>query len=96
MASLFLKGIYKVYPSGVTAVTDFNLEIKDKEFIMLDPDTSRKSKKKIKQMNKNSNTHKSADAPNEETRQEVLSETPVMGSESLENTEVIKEEDSEK
>ena len=63
---------------------------------MLDPDTSRKSKKKIKQMNKNSDTHKSADAPNEETRQEVLSETPVMGSESLENTEVIKEEDSEK
>lgn len=34
MASLFLKGIYKVYPSGVTAVTDFNLEIKDKEFIV--------------------------------------------------------------
>ena len=71
-------------------------KIKDKEFIMLDPDTSKRSKKKIKQMNKNSDTHKSADAPNEETRQEVLSETPVMGSESLENTEVIKEEDSEK
>ena len=34
MASLFLKGIYKVYPSGVTAVTDFNLEIRDKEFIV--------------------------------------------------------------
>ena len=34
MASLLLKGIYKVYPSGVTAVTDFNLEIKDKEFIV--------------------------------------------------------------
>ena len=34
MASLFLKGIYKVYPSGVTAVTDFNLEIKDKQFIV--------------------------------------------------------------
>ena len=66
------------------------------EFIMLDPDTSKRSKKKIKQMNKNSDTYKSADAPNEETRQEVLSETPVMGSESLENTEVIKEEDSEK
>ena len=71
-------------------------KIKDKEFIMLDPDTSKRSKKKIKQMNKNSDPHKSADAPNEETRQEVLSETPVMGSESLENTEVIKEEDSEK
>ena len=34
MASLLLKGIYKVYPSGVTAVTDFNLDIKDKEFIV--------------------------------------------------------------
>ena len=34
MASLLLKGVYKVYPSGVTAVTDFNLDIKDKEFIV--------------------------------------------------------------
>ena len=34
MASLLLKGIYKVYPSGVTAVTDFNLDIKDKEFVV--------------------------------------------------------------
>ena len=34
MSSLLLKGIYKVYPSGVTAVTDFNLDIKDKEFIV--------------------------------------------------------------
>ena len=34
MASLNLKGIYKVYPSGVTAVTDFNLDIEDKEFIV--------------------------------------------------------------
>ncbi len=34
MASLELKNIYKVYPSGVTAVTDFNLDIKDKEFIV--------------------------------------------------------------
>ena len=34
MASLLLKGIYKVYPSGVTAVTDFNLNIKDKEFVV--------------------------------------------------------------
>ena len=32
MASLSLKGIYKKYPGGVTAVSDFNLEIKDKEF----------------------------------------------------------------
>ena len=34
MASLELKNIYKVYPSGVTAVTDFNLSIEDKEFIV--------------------------------------------------------------
>ncbi len=34
MAGLNLKGIYKVYPSGVTAVTDFNLDIEDKEFIV--------------------------------------------------------------
>ncbi|MBQ7348499.1 MAG: sn-glycerol-3-phosphate ABC transporter ATP-binding protein UgpC [Clostridia bacterium] len=35
MSSLNLKNIYKVYPSGVTAVTDFNLDIEDKEFIVL-------------------------------------------------------------
>ncbi len=35
MASLSLKGIYKKYPGGVIAVSDFNLEIKDKEFIIL-------------------------------------------------------------
>ena len=35
MASLSLKGIYKKYPGGVTAVSDFNLDIKDKEFIIL-------------------------------------------------------------
>ncbi len=34
MASLSLKNIYKVYQSGVTAVTDFNLDIEDKEFIV--------------------------------------------------------------
>ncbi len=34
MASLQLKNIYKVYPSGVIAVTDFNLDIEDKEFIV--------------------------------------------------------------
>ena len=34
MASLNLKNIYKVYDSGVTAVTDFNLDIEDKEFIV--------------------------------------------------------------
>ena len=35
MASLSLKGIYKKYPGGVVAVSDFNLEIADKEFIIL-------------------------------------------------------------
>ena len=34
MSSLNLKNIYKVYPSGVTAVTDFTLDIEDKEFIV--------------------------------------------------------------
>ncbi len=35
MAGLNLKGIYKKYPGGVTAVGDFNLDIEDKEFIVL-------------------------------------------------------------
>ncbi|HAB01121.1 MAG TPA: sugar ABC transporter ATP-binding protein, partial [Ruminococcaceae bacterium] len=35
MASLSLKHIYKKYPGGVTAVSDFCLEIADKEFIIL-------------------------------------------------------------
>ena len=35
MASLSLRNVYKKYPGGVTAVSDFNLEIKDKEFIIL-------------------------------------------------------------
>ena len=35
MSSLNLKNIYKVYPSGVVAVSDFNLDIEDKEFIVL-------------------------------------------------------------
>ena len=35
MASVSLKHIFKKYPGGVTAVTDFCLEIKDKEFIIL-------------------------------------------------------------
>ena len=34
MASLSLKGIQKIYPNGYHAVTDFNLEIEDKEFII--------------------------------------------------------------
>jgi len=35
MANVTLKNIYKVYEGGVTAVTNFNLEIADKEFIIL-------------------------------------------------------------
>ena len=35
MAEVVLKHVYKVYPGGVTAVKDFNLEIADKEFIVL-------------------------------------------------------------
>ena len=34
MAGLLLDHIYKVYPSGVQAVTDFTLDIQDKEFIV--------------------------------------------------------------
>ena len=34
MASLSLRHIYKKYPGGVTAVSDFCLEIKDKEFLI--------------------------------------------------------------
>ena len=35
MASISLRHIYKIYSGDVTAVTDFNLEIEDKEFIIL-------------------------------------------------------------
>ncbi|MGN0602318.1 MAG: ABC transporter ATP-binding protein [Oscillospiraceae bacterium] len=35
MASVSLRNIYKKYPGGVIAVKDFNIEIKDKEFIIL-------------------------------------------------------------
>ena len=34
MAGLQLNHIYKVYPNGTKAVNDFNMEIKDKEFIV--------------------------------------------------------------
>ena len=34
MASLKLNHIYKVYENGTKAVSDFNMEIKDKEFIV--------------------------------------------------------------
>jgi len=35
MAGLTLRNIYKKYPGGVVAVSDVNLEIRDKEFIIL-------------------------------------------------------------
>ncbi len=35
MGSLVFKNIYKIYPGDVVAVEDFNLEIKDKEFVVL-------------------------------------------------------------
>jgi len=35
MANVTLKNVYKIYSGGVTAVTDFNLEIADKEFVIL-------------------------------------------------------------
>ena len=35
MASVTLKHVYKIYDGGVQAVSDFNLEIADKEFIIL-------------------------------------------------------------
>ena len=35
MSSVTLKGLYKKYPGGVVAVSDFNLDIADKEFIIL-------------------------------------------------------------
>ncbi|MBQ9673468.1 MAG: sn-glycerol-3-phosphate ABC transporter ATP-binding protein UgpC [Ruminococcus sp.] len=35
MANVSLRHIYKIYDGNVTAVTDFNLEIEDKEFIIL-------------------------------------------------------------
>ena len=34
MASLSLRHVYKIYPGNVKAVSDFNLEIDDKEFIV--------------------------------------------------------------
>ena len=35
MSSVTLKGVYKKYAGGVVAVSDFNLDIEDKEFIIL-------------------------------------------------------------
>lgn len=34
MANLSLQGISKIYPGGVTAVNDLNLEIRDRDFIV--------------------------------------------------------------
>ena len=34
MSNLSLRHLYKVYPNGVKAVNDFNMEIKDREFIV--------------------------------------------------------------
>ena len=45
MASVSLKHIFKRYPGGVTAVNDFCLEIKDKEFIIVDTAGIRKKAK---------------------------------------------------
>ncbi len=35
MAGVILKNVFKTYPGGVTAVSDFNIDIEDKEFIIL-------------------------------------------------------------
>jgi multiple sugar transport system ATP-binding protein len=35
MAGVKLEGVYKTYPGGVTAVSDFSIDIEDKEFIIL-------------------------------------------------------------
>jgi len=35
MASISVRHVYKIYPGDVTAVDDFNLEIADKEFVVL-------------------------------------------------------------
>ncbi|MGI6315929.1 MAG: ABC transporter ATP-binding protein [Christensenellales bacterium] len=35
MSTVTLKGVYKIYPGDVQAVSDFNLDIEDKEFIVL-------------------------------------------------------------
>ena len=34
MAEIQLKHVYKKYDDGVTAVSDFNLQIEDKEFVI--------------------------------------------------------------
>ena len=44
MASVSLRNMYKKYPGGVIAVSDFNIEIKDKEFIYTPQNTSKENK----------------------------------------------------
>ena len=71
-------------------------KIKGKEFIMLDPDTTKKSKKKLKQVNNDLDVHKPINEIVEEIEQESWLESTSMKSEIHENTEEIKEEDPEK
>ena len=71
-------------------------KIKGKEFIMLDPDTTKKSKKKLKQLNNDLDVHKPTNEIVEEIEQESWLESTSMKSEIHENTEEIKEEDPEK
>ena len=86
----------KLKSKGLPAETQEYLKvekIKDKEFIMLDSDTSKRSRKKIKQMNKNSDAHKPVNVSTEGTSKESLPEATAMESEMCEDTEVVKKED---
>ena len=71
-------------------------KIKGKEFIMLDPDTTKKSKKKLKQVNNDLDVHKPINEIVEEIEQESWLESTSMKSEIHENTEEVKEEEPNK
>lgn len=71
-------------------------KIKGKEFIMLDPDTTKKSKKKLKQLNNDLDVHKPINEIVEEIEQESWLESTSMKSEIHENTEEVKEEEPNK
>ena len=71
-------------------------KIKGKEFIMLDPDTTKKSKKKLKQVNNDLDVHKPINEIVEEIEQESWLESTSMKSEIHENTEEVKEEEPSK
>ncbi len=71
-------------------------KIKGKEFIMLDPDTTKKSKKKLKQLNNDLDVHKPTNEIVEEIEQESWLESTSMKSEIHENTEEVKEEEPNK